>query len=67
MEVRLLGPLELADGERRSRTGSPPAGCAGRAAEARVTVSDALGLYGRKGNLLAAARARRRLERLALA
>jgi hypothetical protein len=38
---------------------------AGRAAEARVTVSDALGLYGRKGNLLAAARARRRLERLA--
>ena len=38
---------------------------AGRAAEARVAVSDALGLYGRKGNLLAAARARRRLERLA--
>jgi hypothetical protein len=38
---------------------------AGRAAEARVAVSDALDLYGRKGNLLAAARARRRLERLA--
>ena len=38
---------------------------AGRAAEARVAVTDALGLYGRKGNLLAAARARRRLERLA--
>ena len=38
---------------------------AGRAAEARVAVTDALGLYGRKGDLLAAARARRRLERLA--
>jgi len=38
---------------------------AGRTAEARVAVGDALGLYGRKGNLLAAASARRRLERLA--
>jgi tetratricopeptide (TPR) repeat protein len=38
---------------------------AGRPAEARVAVTDALGLYGPKGNLLAAARARRRLERLA--
>jgi len=38
---------------------------ADRAADARVAVSDALGLYGRKGNLLAAAHARQRLERLA--
>ena len=26
MEVRPLGPLEVADGARRSRTGGPPAG-----------------------------------------
>ena len=38
---------------------------AGRAAEARVAVSDALALYRRKGNLLAVASARRHLERLA--
>jgi hypothetical protein len=37
---------------------------AGRTAEARAAVTDALELYGRKGNLVAAARARRRLERL---
>jgi tetratricopeptide (TPR) repeat protein len=38
---------------------------AGRTTEAQATVGDALELYGRKGNLVAAARARRRLERLA--
>ena len=38
---------------------------AGRPAEARVAVGDAVALYGRKGNLLAAASARRHLERLA--
>ena len=37
---------------------------AGRAAEARAAVGDALELYERKGNLVAAARARGRLERL---
>jgi tetratricopeptide (TPR) repeat protein len=37
---------------------------AGRAAEARSAVTDALELYERKGNLVAAAGARRRLERL---
>ncbi|HET9559892.1 MAG TPA: tetratricopeptide repeat protein, partial [Actinomycetota bacterium] len=36
---------------------------AGRAAEARTAVDEALGLYERKGNHVAAARARRRLER----
>jgi DNA-binding SARP family transcriptional activator len=38
---------------------------AGRAPEARATVGKALDLYKRKGNLLAAERARRTLERLA--
>jgi DNA-binding SARP family transcriptional activator len=37
---------------------------AGRAPEARAAVREALDLYDRKGNLLAAASARRRLERL---
>lgn len=37
---------------------------AGRTAEARAAVEQALGLYERKGNLLAAAGARRRLEEL---
>ena len=36
---------------------------AGRTAEARAAVTQALGLYGRKGNLVAAAGARLRLER----
>jgi class 3 adenylate cyclase/tetratricopeptide (TPR) repeat protein len=40
-------------------------GAAGRAPEARAAVGRALDLYERKGNLLAAASARRRLERLA--
>jgi class 3 adenylate cyclase/tetratricopeptide (TPR) repeat protein len=40
-------------------------GAAGRAPEARAAVGRALDLYQRKGNLLAAASARRRLERLA--
>jgi tetratricopeptide (TPR) repeat protein len=40
-------------------------GAAGRAPEARDAVGKALGLYRRKGNLLAAASARRQLERLA--
>jgi DNA-binding SARP family transcriptional activator/tetratricopeptide (TPR) repeat protein len=39
---------------------------AGRATEARAAVREALDLYERKGNLLAAASARRRLERLSL-
>jgi DNA-binding SARP family transcriptional activator/tetratricopeptide (TPR) repeat protein len=39
---------------------------AGRATEARAAVREALDLYERKGNLLAAASARRRLERLPL-
>jgi DNA-binding SARP family transcriptional activator len=38
---------------------------AGRADQARATVDEALGLYHRKGNLLGAAGARRRLERYA--
>ena len=38
---------------------------AGRTAEARAAVTQALGLYERKGNLLAAAVMRRRLEELA--
>jgi DNA-binding SARP family transcriptional activator len=37
---------------------------AGQAPDAQAAVSEALGLYRRKGNLVAAARARRRLERL---
>jgi DNA-binding SARP family transcriptional activator len=37
---------------------------AGQASEAQAAVSEALGLYRRKGNLVAEARARRRLERL---
>jgi class 3 adenylate cyclase/tetratricopeptide (TPR) repeat protein len=40
-------------------------GAAGRAPEARDAVGKALGLYRRKGNLLAATSARRQLERLA--
>ena len=37
---------------------------AGRTAEARATVGEALELYGRKRNLVASARARRLLQRL---
>jgi DNA-binding SARP family transcriptional activator len=40
-------------------------GAAGRASEARAAAGEALGLYEQKGNLLAAAGARRHLERLA--
>jgi len=36
----------------------------GRTREARAAVDEALGLYERKGNLIASARARQQLERL---